>query len=192
MYRYCQMGMCANKIFNRLPSHLDDRILIWHQKSKSDSPTGSKISGISGLLTSLLSGSQRFGKGFIYAFLPFLSSCGICHFLHHSENQLTWFSTLVSLQLFFHSAPTNPVLESTQTSFVSCSATSLTYSISRPMAGADPTPEATVFARASLTHVYSSIFLKTLPGDNRNAHFPVLKNHLLIQPSSIAPMLFSF
>lgn len=83
---------------------LDDGTLIGHQNSKSDSPTGSNISGTYGVFRSLLSGSQRPTKGFIYTSPPFLS-CVICHFLHHSENQLTWSSALVSPQLYFHSAP---------------------------------------------------------------------------------------
>lgn len=69
MDRYHYMGVCANKIFNTLSQViLDDRILIQHQKSKSDSLTVSKISGASGLFRSLLSGLRRSMEGFMYVF----------------------------------------------------------------------------------------------------------------------------
>ena len=148
---------------------LDDRILIEHQNSKSDSPTGNKISGTSSFFRTLLSGSQRPTKGFIYTSPPFLSSCVICHFCHHSENQWTWSSALVSSQLFFHSAPSKPCKEGNK-NILCVLITSSTYSISRPPLDADSTFEARVFAGASLTHVYKSRFLQTMPGANRNAH----------------------
>lgn len=73
MDRYHYMGVCANKIFNTLSQViLDDRILIQHQNSKSDSLTVSKISGASGLFRSLLSGLRRAMQGFMYAFFFFL------------------------------------------------------------------------------------------------------------------------
>ena len=170
---------------------LDDRTLIGHQNSKSDSPTGSNISGTYGVFRSLLSGSQRPMKGFLYTSPPFLSSCVICHFLHHSENQLTWSSALVSLQLYFHSAA-QQVCKWGNKNILCFLITSGTYSINRPPLGADSTLEARVFAGASLLNVYRSRFLQTMPGANRNARYSLPKNLLLIQPSSIPLHSFPF
>lgn len=183
------MAMCKPNTLSQVI--LDDRVLIGPQNSKSDSPTGSNISGTSGFFRSLLSGSQRFMKGFIYTSPPFLSSCVVCHFLHHSENQLTWSSALVSSQLLFHSARNKPCKGGNKNSLCFL-ITSGTYSISRPPLDADSTLEARVFAGASLIHVYRSRFLQTMPAANRNAHCSLLKNLLLIQPSSVPLYAFPF
>ena len=183
------MAMCKPNTLSQVI--LDDRILIGPQNSKSDSPTGSNISGTSGFFRSLLSGSQRSTKVFIYTSPPFLLPCVICHFLHHSENQLTWSSALVSSQLFFHSAP-NKSCKGGNKNILCFLISPGTYSITGPPLDANSTLEAWVLAGASLIHVYRSRFLQTMPGANRNARYSLLKNLLLIQPSSIPLYAFPF